>query len=273
MEIDQTQLTRFDDLNGKTAVVTGSSRGIGRAIALQFARAGADVLVHAARSHAEARRTADQVRGAGRRSLVLMRDLADPRQREQLVSDAWDWRGGVDIWVNNAGVDVLTGEAASAPFDEKLERLFRVDVMATIDLSRGIGARMREADSRGAPPSILNIGWDQAEHGMGGDSGEMFAAVKGAVMAFTRSLAHSLAPDVRVNCLAPGWIKTAWGEDAPPYWQCRGARESLLARWGTAEDVARVACFLVSPAASFINGQIVAVNGGFRHAADEPDDM
>jgi 3-oxoacyl-[acyl-carrier protein] reductase len=109
---------------------------------------------------------------------------------------------------------------------------------------------------------IVNVGWDQAEHGMAGDSGEMFAAAKGAVMAFTRSLAKSLAPRVRVNCVAPGWIKTTWGETASEYWQARAVAESLLARWGTAEDVARVVRFLAGPDAAFVTGQIVNVNGG-----------
>jgi 3-oxoacyl-[acyl-carrier protein] reductase len=109
---------------------------------------------------------------------------------------------------------------------------------------------------------IVNMGWDQAETGMEGDSGEMFAAVKGAVMAATRSLAKSLAPEVRVNCVAPGWIRTAWGQHASAEWQERAATESLLGRWGEPEDVARVACFLASPAAAFISGQIVNINGG-----------
>ncbi len=110
---------------------------------------------------------------------------------------------------------------------------------------------------------ILNIGWDRALHGMEGDSGELFAATKGAVMAFTASLAKSLAPQVRVNCLAPGWIKTKWGEKAPDYWHQRAVGESLLRRWGTPEDVARVARFLASPAAAFVTGQVIPVNGGY----------
>jgi 3-oxoacyl-[acyl-carrier protein] reductase len=97
----------------------------------------------------------------------------------------------------------------------------------------------------------------------------MFATVKGAVMAFTLSLARSLAPRVRVNCVAPGWIRTAWGQTANAYWQQRASRESLLQRWGTPDDVAAVACFLASPAAAFITGQIVAVNGGLRRESDE----
>ena len=85
-------------------------------------------------------------------------------------------------------------------------------------------------------------------------------------MAFTRSLAKSLAPEVRVNCLAPGWIRTAWGEQASEYWQQRAASESLMGRWGTPEDVAHAARFLASPAASFVTGQVLEINGGFGTA-------
>jgi 3-oxoacyl-[acyl-carrier protein] reductase len=115
--------------------------------------------------------------------------------------------------------------------------------------------------------AILNIGWDGAARGMAGPSGELFAAAKGAVMAFTRSLARSLAPEVRVNCVAPGWIKTAWGERASADWQARAEGESLLGRWGTPEDVARAARFLVSPEARFLTGQVLDVNGGFNWQA------
>jgi 3-oxoacyl-[acyl-carrier protein] reductase len=83
-------------------------------------------------------------------------------------------------------------------------------------------------------------------------------------MAFSRSLAKSLAPRVRVNCLAPGWIKTGWGENASEYWQQRAANESRLGRWGTPEDVARAACFLASPAAAFLTGVTLPVDGGLR---------
>ena len=97
---------------------------------------------------------------------------------------------------------------------------------------------------------------------MAGDNGEMFAATKGAVMAFSRSLAQTLAPEVRVNCLAPGWIRTRWAESATEVWQQRACRESLLSRWGTPEDVARAAHFLASPAGAFVTGQVIQVNGG-----------
>jgi 3-oxoacyl-[acyl-carrier protein] reductase len=220
--------------------------------------------VHGHRRQERAEATAAEVRDLGRQATVLAADLSDAAARERFAAAAWSWQGAIDILVNAAGADVLTGEPAAWPFERKLQVLWEVDVLATIDLSRAIGARMKErADGRGGV--ILNVGWDQAEQGMAGDSGEMFAAIKGAVMAFSRSLAQSLAPRVRVNCLAPGWIRTAWGEDASDYWQARAARQALRGRWGTPDDVAQAAAYLASPAADFITGQVFNINGGFRY--------
>ncbi len=272
------------ELHGQAAIVTGSSSGIGRAVAIELARAGADVFVHAARNREGAEHVAAVIRDLGRQSRVHLADLACPAAQEALVDEAWNWAASlerpddrsppaVQIWINNAGVDVLTGAAANWSFEEKLARLWEVDVVATMRLSRMAGKRMRTAAGSGGEVGnwcILNMGWDQAQTGMGGESGEMFAAVKGAVMGFTKSLAHTLAPTVRVNCLAPGWIKTSWGDVASEYWVRRATQEALLARWGTPADVARVARFLVSPAAAFLTGQVVPVNGGFRGSMSEP---
>ncbi len=254
-------------LADQRALVTGSSGGIGKAIALALADAGADVIVHARGSRDAAEQTAAQIKQKGREARVLLADLSDEAVLANFGNAAWNCWGHLDICVNNAGVDVLTGEGASWPFSVKLQKLWQVDVAATMALSRLLGDRMR----RRGQGAILNVGWDQAEHGMGGDSGELFAAVKGAVMAFTRSLAVSLAPQVRVNCVAPGWIQTAWGQQASMAWHERAKAESLLRRWGRPEDIASVAAFLVSPAADFVTGQIVPVNGGLaRRAEPEP---
>ncbi len=248
------------DLAGLTAVVTGSSSGIGRAIALEFASAGANCLIHARASRDAAEAVAAEARQHGVEAHVILCDLAEATTHQHLVLDAWDWRGAVDIWVNNAGADVLTGAAAAWSFERKLDELYEVDVRATMHLSRAVGARMK---ARGGG-AIINIGWDQAETGMAGDSGELFAAAKGAVMAATRSLARSLAPEVRVNCVAPGWIKTQWAEGASEYWQQRAVGESLMARWGTPEDVAAVVRFLASPSAAFVTAHTIPVNGGLK---------
>jgi 3-oxoacyl-[acyl-carrier protein] reductase len=238
--------------------VLGSTSGIGRAVALALAEAGADVLIHGRRSREAAEEVAAESREFGVRSAALMADVADREAGDRLVAEAWRHWDGLDAWLQIAGADVLTGSEARRSFEQKLDRLLAVDLVASMRLCRAIGNRMNDAGGG----SIVTMGWDQAETGMEGDSGEMFAAVKGAVMAFTRSLALSLAPKVRVNCLAPGWIKTAWGENASSEWQDRALRETPLGRWGTPEDVAQAARFLISPQARFLTGQVIRVNGG-----------
>lgn len=255
----------FAELRGRTAVVTGSSGGIGAAIARELAAAGARVLIHG-RNREKADATVRDIRSVGGAAEVLLCDLADLKSRDRFTDDAWSKLGGVDVWVNNAGVDVLTGAAARWSFEQKLAALWPVDVVATMQLSRDVGSRMVDRGSG----IIINIGWDQADFGMPGASGELFAATKGAVMAFTKSLAQSLAPKVRVNCVAPGWIRTEWGEQASDYWQQRAVNESLLARWGTPDDVARAVRYLASPAADFITGHVLPVNGGFRRSSPPP---
>ena len=246
------------ELAGLRALVTGSTSGIGRAIALELAAGGADVIVHGRRSRDAAEEMAMSVRRAGGRAEALLADLRDPAECERLAERAWATWQGLDVCINNAGADTLTAEAVRWPFERKLEELLAVDVKATIRMSRAIGGRMKAAGGG----VVVNLGWDQADVGMEGDSGELFAAAKGAVMAFSKSLALSLAPEVRVHCLAPGWIRTAWGEGASAAWQERVRRETPLQRWGRPEDVAAAARWLVSPAARYLTGQVVRVNGG-----------
>ncbi len=233
-------------LTGLRALVTGSTSGIGFAMAEAFADAGASVVTHG-------RRVGGAALGVASR---LTADLSVPSECDQLADESWG--DGLDILVCNAGADTLTGDAAKWDFDRKLDALLNVDLKGTMRLARTVGARMK-ARGRGV---ILTVGWDQAETGMEGDSGQLFAAVKGAVTCFTRSLAKSLAPEVRVNCLAPGWIRTAWGETASPVWQERVRRETPLGVWGLPEDVAAAAVWLASPEARFLTGQTVRVNGG-----------
>src|SRR5262249_40411991 len=155
------------------------------------------VVVHCRESQAEAERVADLARGHGVRAFADRADLRNDGECHEFVARSWASLGTCDIWVNNAGADVLTGPASRLSFEEQVAALAAVDLRATMLLGRVVAERMQAAGSG----IILNMGWDQAEIGMEGDSGQLFAAVKAAVMAFTKSLALTVAPRVRVNCL------------------------------------------------------------------------
>ncbi len=212
-------------------------------------------LTHRA-SPERAREVAD---GIGERALVLQADLATRAACDELVAEARERLGRIDVWVNNAGADVLTGEAAEWEWERKLDLLLAVDLKGTIACSYAIGEAMREQEGGGA---IVNMSWDHVSTGMRGENPELFAAVKGGVLSFSKSLARSLAPDVRVNVLCPGWIETSFGEHADRDFHRSVAESTPLERWGRPQDVAGAALYLASPEAAFVTGQAINVNGG-----------
>ena len=239
--------------------MTGASSGIGRAIVEAYAAEGAVVLLTHRASPERAREVADAIGSRGGRALVRQADLATRDACERLVAEARDELGRVDVWVNNAGADVLTGEAAAWEWERKLDALLAVDLKGTIACSYAIGEIMRNQESGGA---IVNMSWDQVTSGMAGENPQLFSAVKGGVLAFSKSLARSLAPDVRVNVLCPGWIETSFGEQADPDFRRSVAQGTPLRRWGRPEDVAGAALYLASLEATFVTGQAINVNGG-----------
>jgi len=241
-------------LAGLRTVVTGASSGIGRAIAIAFAAAGARVGIGFWRSSEAAAELAAQL---GPDHPLLQADLGTLDGCTAIVRDAFAALEHVDVWVNNAGADVLTGEARSWPEERKLDRLLDVDLKATIRCSR-LAAR-----SMAPGGSILNIGWDHAAiDGMAGENPELFAAVKGGVIGFTKSFARSVAPAIRVNVLCPGWVETAYGTGTDRAFYEKVAQATPLGRWGQPEDMAGAAVWLASPAAAFVTGQAIHVNGG-----------
>ncbi len=242
-------------LAGLRTVVTGASSGIGRAIAVAFAAAGARVGIGFNRSADRAGALADEL-GGGAHPL-LQADLSTADGCTTIVADAFAAFESVDVWVNNAGADVLTGEARNWPAERKLEALLDIDLKGTIRCSRLVAARMAPGGC------IVNIGWDHATiDGMEGENPELFAAVKAGVLGFSKSFARSVAPDIRVNVLCPGWIETAYGEGVDRGFYDRVAAGTPLRRWGNPQDIAGAAVWLASPAAAFVTGQAININGG-----------
>jgi 3-oxoacyl-[acyl-carrier protein] reductase len=246
-------------LGGRTVLVTGASSGIGKAIALACARAGADVALTYRANHHGAREVEREIHATGRRAAVLQLDLADESSVRALGPAAGDALGRLDVWVNNAGADILTGAGASLSPLEKLDTLLAVDLRGTM-LASWQAAEILGAQDEGGV--IINMSWDHVLTGMAGPNPQMYSAVKGGILSFSKSLARSVAPRVRVNVLAPGFIETSFGEGADETWRRTVVDVTPLKRWGTPDDVAGAAVFLASPAASFLTGQMIMVGGG-----------
>lgn len=246
-------------LAGKVVVVTGGSSGIGRAIATRCARAGADLLISYRRNRRGADEAAAEIAAMGRRAEVLQADIAREEDVDTLAREARARFDRVDAWINNAGADILTGQGGRLTPLEKLDLLLAVDVRGTVLASWAAAKLMREQGWGGV---IVNMSWDHVTLGMAGENPVLYSAAKGAVMSFSKSFAREVAPDIRVNILAPGFIETAFGQDADSRFRQEVVERTPLKRWGTPEDVAAAAVFLASDEAKFMTGQMIVVNGG-----------
>jgi 3-oxoacyl-[acyl-carrier protein] reductase len=245
-------------LSGKIAVVTGGSSGIGQAIAIACAGAGADLVVSYRHNRAGVEETVRRIEAAGRTALPVQADISVENDVERLANTVRERFGRADVWINNAGADILTGRGARLSALEKLDLLLAVDVRGTV-LASWAAVRLMRAGAGGV---ILNTSWDHVTQGMKGENPILYSAAKGAIASFSRSLAREVAPEIRVNILAPGFIETAFGEVADPAWRDEVVARTPLGRWGVPEDVARAAVFLASDQARFLTGQTLAVNGG-----------
>jgi len=239
-------VTGFCSLEGKRALVTGASRGIGRAIAVELGRAGADVVVGYRSGADEAEELAAEIGGTAVRA-----DVSDPDDAARLVEQA----GDLDILVNNAGVTR----------DGLIARMSDEDWHAVVDTNLGGVFHTCRAASRGMmrrrSGSIVNLTSVVGIHGNPGQTN--YAASKAGIIGFTKALARELASrGVRVNAVAPGYIQTALTNVLPEEVQQAILANTPLARLGTPEDVAGAVRFLCSDEASFVTGEVLLVDGG-----------
>jgi 3-oxoacyl-[acyl-carrier protein] reductase len=236
---------------------------------MAFAHEGADVAITYLSSEHEARDVASDIEQLGRRAHVFQLDISDASSVADFATAAWDALGRVDIWMNNAGADILTGSADKLTDLEKLDRVLAVDLRGTVVASWEAARRMSEqppvAGESGDNAShgvILNVSWDHVLTGLEGRNPQIFSAAKGGILSFSKSLARSVAPKVRVNIVAPGWIETEFGAGLGERRYQRVVESTPLRRWGTPEDIARAAVFLASRDARFLTGQTLLVGGG-----------
>ena len=245
------------DLSSKTALITGSSRGIGRAIAEAMARSGAKVVISSRKAEA-CETVAEAVRQAGGAATAIACNVGDKAQLEALVAQARAAFGGIDILVNNVGANPTLGPLIELS-DEAFDRVFANNVKSALQLSRLVLPEMA-ARRDGAVIFISSIAALRASAGI-----NAYGAAKAALMQLARGLAAEWgAHNIRINCIAPGLIKTdfaraLWEDEALAR---RRIAETPLGRLGEPADIAGAAVLLASPAGSFITGQTIVVDGG-----------
>lgn len=242
-------------LNDSVAIVTGSGRGIGRAIALELAVAGAKVVINYAGRSDKAEETVELIRQAGGESLAVQADVSKADDVDRLIQTTLDHFGKINILVNNAGItrDSLLLRMKEADWDAVLATNLKGVFLCTKAVSKGM-LKQRSG-------VIVNI---SSVVGLSGNAGQAnYAAAKAGVVGFSKSIAKEFAPrGIRVNVVAPGYIITDMTETLPEGVQSEILRGIPLGRLGKPEDVAKMVRFLVSPEASYITGQTFCVDGG-----------
>ena len=246
-------------LDNQVALVTGAAVGVGRALAVAFAREGAKVVVNYSRSRAEAEVTAEEVRRVGGVPLLVQADVSSDEQVRAMVARTIDEFGRIDVLVNNAGVTVrIPFEDLEALTDDVWDRLYAVNVKGSFFCCRAVAAPMRQA-GRGR---IINIGSSAGLSTNG--SSIAYCASKAALIHMSKCLAKVLGPEITLNVIAPGFVgNTRWNEGLPNVKEMEEKAIAItpLRRVGTPEDIADLALFLAT-GADFMSGSVIAIDGG-----------
>ncbi len=245
-------------LSGKVAWVTGSSKGMGRAIAVGLAEQGCDVIVHYNSSEDDAREVSQQIEGLGRESLLVGGDVSKGADVEKMAGEIEDRFGRVDVLVNNAGSMVERGTLADMT-EEVWDRVMDVNLKSVYLCSQAVLPMMQ----RQGGGKIVNITSISARNG-GSPSSLAYSTAKGGVSTMTRAMAKGLIPDnILVNAVAPGRMDTAFHDEFSSLEKREEAAKAIpLGREGASEEVVGAVVYLASPGASYVVGEVIEVNGG-----------
>ncbi|MBO7707813.1 MAG: SDR family oxidoreductase [Thermoguttaceae bacterium] len=246
-------------------VITGATGGIGSAIARRLAGRGGALLLHGHTNTAALSGLSEEL---GARACTA--DLLTASGRGVLFSAFEDWAETYPdaesvSFVFAAGADLMTPAMKSLPFEERARRAAELDLFAPVILARRFAGWRTGRRGSGVSDAVLFFSWDGAFRGMEGETAQVYALTKGGLAAFAQSFAQDQAGRMRVLTISPGWIATAWGKKAGAAADQRVSRESLSGRWGTPEETADLAAFLLSDQARYLNAVNIPLNGGFSN--------
>jgi 3-oxoacyl-[acyl-carrier protein] reductase len=245
---------RFKD---KVVLITGSSRGIGRATALAFAKEGAKIVVNYSNSQKEANDVVKEIFKIGTEAIAAKCDVSKEEEVKKMVSETIKKFGKIDVLVNNAGIvyDVPLFEKTV----EQWNKTLGVNLIGTFLCSKSAAPYLKKQKTA----AIINISSTNGVDTLGTESAD-YDASKSGVISLTKNLATELAPNVRVNCIAPGWVNTDINKDLPKDYVAEETEHILMKRFGRPEEIAKAVLFLASDDASFVTGTTLVVDGGYE---------